>query len=135
MTDTAVPRTEATDESDLDGTVDFPVLRVEVNVAAAIQMPDGSILGHNLSDATLVFGWNAGKVPTGLDDAQINAALARGVSPVLALVSTALTFNGWAALGQTDEPMVKEAKDTGSVVRSTPVRVELRESNATAIHD
>jgi hypothetical protein len=116
--------------------IDFPILRVEVTVAAAIQMPDGTMLGHNMVDATLAFGWRTGPTPAGASDARIGEALSRGMSPVLAIVQTALTFNDWVPLGQVDEPMVGRSKPTGGMARMSPVRVHVSfPDEGAAVHD
>jgi hypothetical protein len=100
----------------------FHYMRVEVTVAAAIvDSDDGGVAGNNMVDATLVFGWRCDD-PTGRTDSQINAALSHRMSPVLALISTALTQQGWLAMGQEAEPMTHESVQVGQGV-STPVTV------------
>lgn len=87
-------------------------------------------------DATLAFGWRTGTPPAGITDARVNAALAAQMSPVLALIQTALTFNGWVALGQVDEPMTENSSPTGGIGKSSPVRVHVSfPDEAAAIHD
>lgn len=128
----AEPKIAAADVAPLD----WPILRIEVTVAAAIELPDGSILGSNMVDGTIAFGWRADNLPLGLTDAQVNAALTNQMSPVMAILQTALVFQGWALLGQVDDPMTENARDTGLVGRTTPVTVELRMPNeSAAIHD
>lgn len=118
-----------------DEPMDFHIVRVEVNVAAVIQEPNGDILGRNMVDATLAFGWRMGAPPEGISDARVNAALTKQLSPVLAVIQTALTFNGWVAMGQVDEPM----KDNGTTVGlgvSSPVTVRVSfPDESAAIHD
>jgi len=90
-----VPADEAVGD---EAAFDFHIIRVEVTVAAAIQEPSGHILGRNMVDATLAFGWRMGPPPEGISDAAVNAVLSQQMSPVLALIQTALTFNGWVAM-------------------------------------
>jgi hypothetical protein len=119
-----------------DDAFDFHIVRVEVTVAAAIQQPDGQILGDNMVDATLAFGWRLAPPPEGVSDAAVNAALAKHMSPVLALIQTALTFNGWVAMGATDEPMNEKSSPTGEFGKSSPVTVRVSFPDETAaVHD
>ena len=117
-------------------TINFPIVRIEVTVAGAVQEPDGHLVGSNMVDATLAFGWRTGTVPAGVSDAAINEALTRAISPVLAIIQTALTFNGWVALGQVDEPMADSSHPTGETARSTPVTVKVSFPDEQAtVHD
>ena len=108
-----------------DPVIDFPVVRVEVNVSAAIQLPDGHLLGSNMVDTTLAFGWRTGKIPDGLSDERINEALAKQISPVLALIQTNLTLNGWVFIGQIDDPMVVAPHKIVGTGRGIPVTVQV----------
>lgn len=112
--------TEQGPQVEAGGGLDFHIVRVEVTVAAAITLPDGHILGDNMVDGTLAFGWRMSTPPEGISDAEVNAALTKQMSPVLALIQTALTFNGWVAMGQVDEPMTENSSATGEVGRSSP---------------
>ncbi len=124
------------DEPSADETIDFHILRIEVTVSGAIQEPDGHILGKNVVDATLAFGWRMGEPPPGVSDAVVNAGLTKGVSPVLALIQTAMTFNGWVALGQVDTPMLAGSTPTGEMSQSQPVTVKVSfPDEQGAIHD
>jgi hypothetical protein len=108
-----------------DPVIDFPVVRVEVNVSAAIQLPDGHLLGSNMVDTTLAFGWRTGQLPVGLSDERINEALAAKISPVLSLIQTNLTFNGWVFIGQIDDPMVVAPHQIVGTGRAIPVTVQV----------
>jgi hypothetical protein len=115
-----------------------PIVRIEVNVSAVIQMPDGSIFGHNMVDATQAFGWRTAEPPVNASDSQVNAALTKAMSPVLALITTNLTLNGWIYIGQVedDEPLAKSGIDTGLRSRSEPATVQVRFADErNAIHD
>jgi hypothetical protein len=102
----------------------FHYMRVEVTVAAAIVDSDnGKVAGNNMVDATLVFGWRCDD-PAGRTDSQINAGLTHQMSPVLAVISAALTQQGWLAMGQEADPMTHESVQVGQGV-STPVTVFL----------
>ena len=116
---------------------DFHIIRVEVTVAAGIQEPNGDILGRNMVDATLSFGWRTDAPPEGVSDEAVNRALGdRAISPVLALIQTALTFNGWVAMGQVDDPMTTNARTTGKASTTTPVRVHVSfPDEGAAVHD
>lgn len=119
-----------------DEPFEFHIVRVEVTASAVIQEPDGQILGKNMVDATLSFGWRTPEPPKGLSDARINAVLSAQLSPVLAIIQTALTFNGWVAMGQVDEPMVGRSTPTGELGRSLPVRVRVSfPDEKAAVHD
>jgi hypothetical protein len=114
----------------------FHILRMEVTVAASLVDPDGGIAGDNMVDATLAFGWRTSDPPAGMTDAQVNKALVRGVSPVLATIQTALTFNGWVAMGEVDEPMKDASHPTGEMSRSDPITVHVSfPDEKAAIHD
>ena len=115
---------------------DFHIVRVEVNVSAVIQEPSGAILGKNMVDATLAFGWRTEAPPQGISDEAVNAALTRAVSAVLAAVQTSLTFNGWVAMGQVDDPMVKSPASVVGEGRSAPVVVHVDfPDERNAVHD
>ena len=100
----------------------FHYMRVEVTAAAALVGPDERIVGDNMVDATLVFGWRTGD-PGAASDEQINGALSHQISPVLAVISAALTQQGWLAMGQADEPMSKASATVVGHGKSSPVRV------------
>jgi hypothetical protein len=118
-----------------DPPIDFHIVRLEVTAAAVIQDPSGQILGKNMVDATLSFGWRMAAPPAVVSDAAINAALGQQLSPVLALIQTVLTFNGWVAMGEVDEPMAQEGTTVG-MGRSVPVRVIVQSPNEeAAVHD
>jgi hypothetical protein len=120
----------------LDEPIDFHILRIEVTVAAAIQEPNDQILGRNVVDATLAFGWRTGAPPEGVSDAAINAGLTKGISPVLALIQSAMTFNGWVSMGQVETPMLADAKATGEVSHTHPVTVKVSfPDEQGAVHD
>lgn len=102
----------------------FHYMRVEVTVAAALITPDDRVFGDNMSAVTLVFGWRTGD-PGERSDPEINGALAHQMSPVLALISTALITQGWVAMGQADEPMTKANATVVGHGLSTPVTVHL----------
>lgn len=114
---------------------DLTIVRVEVNVSAVIQQPDGSILGQNMVDTTLAFGWRT-EVPDGVTDAQVNAALTKAVGPVVALISTNLTFNGWVAMGEVDDPLYKAGSTPVGEARSEPVTVRVNfVEEGNGVHD
>lgn len=102
--------------------LDFHYMRVEVTVAAALVSPDSRIVGNNVADVTFAFGWRAAD-PGERSDAEVNGALAHHISPVLAIIRTALIEQGWVDMGQAEEPMSKNATPTGGFGESTPVRV------------
>lgn len=110
----------------------FHYMRLEVTVAAAIVDPDDQIVGKNMVDATLVFGWRCDD-PKGASDERINKALTGQISPVLAVISTVLTQQiGFVEMGQSDEPMKANAHTVGHSI-SDPVRVLL--SSGPVPHD
>lgn len=112
------------------------IVYIEVNVSAVIQEPDGSVFGQNMVDATLGFAWRTEQPKAGTSDAAVNTALSKAISPVLAVIQTALTFQGWIATGEVADPMATHATDTGLSSRSTPVRVILQmPDESQAIHD
>lgn len=100
-------------------------LRLEVTGEAAIVTPEDRVLGDNLVDATMVFGWSIEAPPPGVTDESINAALTKQMTGVLALVNSALVLNGWVAMGQADERMGEHARPTGMVSYTTPVTVQV----------
>lgn len=114
----------------------FHYLRLEVTVEAALMTPDDHMLGGNLCDATLAFGWRADEPPPGVTDESINAALTKQMSGVLAVVKSALMLNGWMAMGQVDERMGEHARATGVVAHTEPVTVRVVVPDERgAIHD
>lgn len=114
----------------------FPIMRVEVTVAAALTDPEDRIVGRNVVDATIAFGWRTSPIPDGVTDEQVCRALTAQMSPVLAVIQTALTLNGWVSMGQVDEPMTENAKETGAVGHTSPVTVRVVMPNeAGAVHD
>ena len=116
---------------------DFPILRIEVTVAAALTDTTDHIVGGNMVDATLAFGWRTGPIPPGgVSDAQVCNALTAQMGPVLALIRTALTMNGWVAMGEVDDPMGAHSTATGVVGRTRPVSVRVvMPSEEGAVHD
>jgi hypothetical protein len=132
MTDPAAPAPDRVEDEPWDLTI----VRVEVTVSAVIQEPSGSIFGKNMVDATLAFGWRIEPPREGTTDAQVNAALSKAISPVMALIQTNLALNGWVAMGQVDEPLLKAGATVVGVGRSVPVTVRLIEPDEeSAIHD
>jgi hypothetical protein len=116
--------------------MDFHLLRVEVNVAAIIQEPDGTILGRNMVDATIAFGWRMADPPKGITDAQVNAGLTKQLSPVLDLIQGALILNGWVAMGQVEDPMVKADATVVGEALSQPGTIRVRfPDEGSAVHD
>jgi hypothetical protein len=109
-------------------------LRLEVTVEAALVTPKDRVLGGNLVDATLAFGWRIDAPPAGVTDEQINAALTKQMTGVLALVSSALILNGWADLGQADERMGERSHPTGEVSHTEAVTVRVIDARG-AVHD
>ena len=115
---------------------EFHYIRIEVTVEAAIITPEDRVLGDNLVDATVAFGWRTDAPPPGVSDESINAALAKQMTGVLALVNSALVLNGWLAIGQPDERMGEHAKATGEIAHTTPITVQVRFPNeGQAVHD
>jgi hypothetical protein len=112
---------------------EFHYLRVEVTVAAALVSPDERIVGNNMVDATVAFGWRTDD-PGERSDAEINGALSRQISPVLALISTALLTQGWVDMGQVEEPMAEAPAKVVGHGMSTPVTVHVVPEGAGA-HD
>ena len=94
---------------------EFHYLRLEVTVEAALVTPEDRVLGDNLVDATVAFGWRIDAPPQGVSDESINAALTKQMTSVLALVNSALVLNGWLAIGQPDERMGAHSRATGVV--------------------
>lgn len=113
------------EESPEEDWLDFHIVRVEVTVTAVIEEPGGTILGKNMVDATLGFGWRTSEPPPGMTDAQVNAALTSAISPVMAFIQTGMTFNGWVFIGQVDEPMSKASATVVGEGRTEPVEAEL----------
>lgn len=115
----------------------FPIMRVEVTVSAALTDPTDHIVGGNVIDATIAFGWRTGPIPDGVTDAQVCNALTAQISPVMALIQASLTLNGWVAMGQVDDPMGKNLKeDTGIVGHTRPVTVTVLTPNEEGlVHD
>lgn len=111
-------------------------LRAEVTVEAAVVTPEDRVLGDNICDATLAFGWRITAPPPGVADEAINAALTGQMSRVLGLVTSALVLNGWVALGQAEERMGEHARATGVVSHTDPItmRVSVVDEQE-AIHD
>lgn len=109
-------------------------LRLEVTVEAALVTPEDRVLGDNLVDATIAFGWRTDKPPAGVTDAAINAALTKQMTTVLALVNSALVLNGWAILGQADERMGEHSRATGEIAHTEPITVRVLDEGRT-IHD
>ena len=112
----------------------FPILRVEVTVAMAVTGPDDRIVGDNVVDATLAFGWKLTPIPDGVTEEAIVAVLGTRVGPVLALVESALVLNGWVVMGQVEDPMVAGAKPTGRDGHTGPITVHVLDE-AMAVHD
>jgi len=124
------------DDPRIDGYTGEHYLRLEVTVEAALVTPEDRILGDNLVDATVAFGWRITAPPPGVTDEAINAALTKQMSTVLALVNSALVLNGWALLGQADEQMGAHATATGVVAHTQPVAVRVVVPDERgAIHD
>ena len=114
----------------------FHYLRMEVTVEAALITPDDHVLGDNLVDATVAFGWKITTPPPGVTDAAINARLAEQMTSVLALVNSALILNGWVAMGQPDERMGEHAKATGEIAHTRPITVRVVDvDDRQALHD
>lgn len=114
----------------------FHYLRLEVTVEGAIVTPENRILGLNLVDATVAFGWRIATPPAGVTDEAVNTALTDQMSKVLALVQTALTLNGWVAMGQAEERMGEHAHVTGEVSQTRPVTVRVvMPDERGAVHD
>jgi hypothetical protein len=114
----------------------FHYLRLEVTVEAALVTPEDRIVGANLVEATLAFGWRTDDPPPGVTDDAVNAALTRQMSSVLALVQSALVFNGWLAMGQADEKMGEHARATGVVSHTEPITVHVSfPDERRAVHD
>jgi hypothetical protein len=111
-------------------------LRLELTIEAALVTPDDRVLGGNIVDATIVFGWKTNAPPAGVTDEAINAALTAQMTGVLAVVNSALILNGWAALGQTDDRMGEHSTPTGEVGHTTPITVRVvNPDERQAIHD
>jgi hypothetical protein len=104
----------------------FPIMRVEVTIAAALTDPTDHIVGGNVIDATIAFGWRTSPIPEGVTDAQVCNALSAKIGPVIALIQSALTLNGWVAMGEVDEPMGALSTATGEVGHTRPVKVTVR---------
>ena len=116
--------------------IDFHILRLEVTVAAALVDPSGRVVGGNVVDTTLAFGWRTGDPPPGINDAMVNDVLSKQTGPVLALITSALSFNGWVVMGTVDEPMTEHSSPTGEVGNTGPVTVQVRfPDEGQAVHD
>jgi hypothetical protein len=119
-----------------DGPVDFHILRLEVTVAAALVDPVGHVVGGNVVDTTLAFGWRTDAPPPGVPDAMVNDVLSKQTGPVLALITSSMVFNGWVAMGMVDAPMTEHSSPTGEVGRTGPVTVQVRfPDEGQAVHD
>jgi hypothetical protein len=113
-------------------------VRVEVNVAAAMVDDADHIIGNNMVDATIAFGWRMTPPPEGVSDEAINKALAQQLGPVLALVKGALVFNGWVAMGDVDDgdEMADHSHATGQTVKTPPVTLRVTVlDESEVIHD
>ena len=114
----------------------FHYLRVEVTVEAALVTPEDRVLGDNLVDATVAFGWRIADPPPSPTDESINAALTTQMSGVLALIQGALVVNGWLAMGQADERMGEHARATGVISHTEPITVRVvMPDKRSAVHD
>lgn len=110
--------------------------RVEVTVNACIATPDDRALGNNVADVTLGFSASMERPPAGIGDAEITAAIARNMSPVLAAIQTVLTMQlGYAALGMIDDPMADHGTPTGEFGKATPVTVRVSFPTGAGVHD
>jgi hypothetical protein len=122
--------------TDFPTDTEFHYLRLEVTVEAALVTPEDHVLGDNLVDATVAFGWRIVAPPPGVTDAAINAALTERMTGVLALVQSALLLNGWVVMGQPDERMGKSARETGEISHTTPITVRVVvPDERSAVHD
>jgi hypothetical protein len=96
----------------------IPYLLVEVTVAGAFVDADGMVIGDNVADATLQFGWRADNLPAVTGDEYIQEALRLQLGPLLALVRMTMTSNRWAYFGETDAPMAQASHPTGRAART-----------------
>lgn len=108
-----------------DPTDVIPYLLVEVTVGAAFIGVDGAVVGDNVADATLQFGWRADNLPTDADDPFVQEALRRQLGPVLANVQLTMTAAKWAFLGPIDKPALAGGTDTGIVMETDPITVRI----------
>lgn len=100
----------------------MPYLLVEVTVAAAFVGTDDRVVGNNVVDATLQFGWRADNLPAVIDDSRTLEALRRQMGPVLAVIRLTMTGNKWAYFGDVADPILSRGVVTG-MTRTDEVRV------------
>lgn len=95
---------------------DDHLFRIEVTVAATLVQPNGYIIGGNMIESTLAFGWRVqGAPPPSLDAAVLDDGLAKLTAAVMELLQPVLTAHGWRAMGSVDEPMVRYSVLKGEV--------------------
>jgi hypothetical protein len=106
----------------------FGYLRIEVTFAAAIITPENKLVGDNMADLTLAFGWRVADDVThpGITDEVAMEVLRKAVGPVTGLMTAQMTLNGWVAMGQVDDPMAGwDGNVPGKTVRTDPQRVRV----------
>lgn len=96
----------------------IPYFLVELTASAAIIDTEQRIVGDNVVDATLQFGWRADDLPPGATDEQVTKALGALLERVAAILQLGMTANKWVYFGSVEEP------DLG---RGEVVRVERTE--------
>ena len=106
---------EGLDVSD-DGKA-IPHFLVELTASAAIIDTEGRIVGDNVTDATLQFGWRADDMPEGASDDAITGALGTVVGLATTIVQLAMTTNKWVYMGSVAEPDLGR----GEVVRISSI--------------
>jgi hypothetical protein len=110
-------------ENDTISSETIPYLLVEITVAGAIVKRGGGLLGDNVADATLQFGWRADDLPAALSDERVLETLRQQIGPILVATKMSMVGSGWVFLGETDEPITAASTPTGEVRRTDPVRV------------
>jgi hypothetical protein len=93
----------------------MPYLLIELTVAGAFVDEAGSVVGDNVADTTLRFGWRADDLPADPSDAFVRENLRRLLGPVIALLQVTMTTNKWVYFGTTDTPMTEDAHPVGEM--------------------
>lgn len=101
-----------------------PTGYVEVTIALAMLMPDGTFLNGEMADMTLAFGLKSGPPPRELTQDEVRATVKSNLSRVAAAIQTILLTNGAVHLGQVDDPMTNHGRQYATDL-SDPVNVRV----------
>lgn len=102
----------------------IPYFLVELTASAGIIDTDGSIVGSNVVDATLQFGWRADDLPKGASDENVVKALSALLGRVSALLQLSMTGNKWVYFGSVEDPDLGRG-EVVRVARTDGIRVAI----------